>query len=95
MVILDAAHDYIKHGWNVVPLHGMDGDECRCGRGSLCPPKTRGKHPSLGNQWQARPLVSGADVQTWYEDHPNDNIGIATGPAGSVSTRVASASTRS
>lgn len=83
-MILDAAHDYIKHGWNVVPLHGMDGDECRCGRGSLCPPKTRGKHPSLGNQWQARPLVSGADVQAWYEDHPNDNIGIATGKASGI-----------
>jgi hypothetical protein len=83
-MILDAAHDYIKHGWNVVPLHGMDGDDCRCGRGSLCPPKTRGKHPSLGNQWQARPLVSGADVQTWYEDHPHDNIGIATGKASGI-----------
>lgn len=77
--MIEAAHDYIRHGWKVVPLHGMDGDECRCGRGSLCPSKTRGKHPSLGNQWQARPLTGGADVQAWYEDHPNDNIGIATG----------------
>lgn len=80
MIVLDAAHDYVKHGWSVVPLHGIDADhQCRCGRGSLCPPKTRGKHPSLGNAWQKNTLASGADVQAWFEDHPRDNIGIATG----------------
>lgn len=79
MTSLDAGHDYIRHGWHVVPLFGMDGDECRCGRGSLCPAKTRGKHPSLGDKWQTRPLTGGADIQAWFEDHPHDNIGIATG----------------
>lgn len=77
--IIDAAHDYIKHGWHVVPLHGIDGAECRCGRGSLCPAKSRGKHPSLGQAWQKKALRNGADVQAWFDDHPHDNIGIATG----------------
>ncbi len=77
--VLNAAHDYARRGWGIVPLYGMDGDDCRCGRGSLCPPKTRGKHPSLGNAWQKNTITTGADVQVWYEDHPHDNVGIATG----------------
>jgi hypothetical protein len=79
MNAIDIGHEYARHGWRIVPLYGMDGDQCRCGRGSLCPPKTRGKHPSLGNQWQKNTLAGGADVQAWYEDHPHDNIGVATG----------------
>lgn len=75
--MIDAAHDYLKHGWQIVPLYGWDGTSCGCG--NRCIPKSRGKHPSRGNKWQNNPLTSGADVQVWYEDHPDDNIGIATG----------------
>lgn len=77
---LSAAHDYVRRGWGVVPLYGLDDSgDCRCGRGSICPVKTRAKHPSNGRAWQDNALSSGPDVQAWFEDHPHDNVGIVTG----------------
>ena len=79
MTTLDAAHDYIRRGWRVVPLHGYTDGRCLCRLGVSCPEKNRGKHPSIGNEWQKRALGSGADVQAWWDENADDNIGIATG----------------
>lgn len=79
MTTLDAAHDYIRRGWRVVPLHGYTDGHCLCRLGVSCPEKNRGKHPSIGNEWQKRALGSGADVQAWWDENADDNIGIATG----------------
>ncbi len=81
MTPVEAGHDYVRRGWSVVPLYGIkDNGVCRCRAGVACTSKSPGKHPSTGNDWQDRVLTSGADVEAWYEDHPHDNIGIATGP---------------
>jgi hypothetical protein len=81
VTIIETAHDYVRRGWGVIPLHGWDAEkkQCRCSAGRFCPEKNRGKHPSLGNDWQKRALKSGADVEAWWEDHPTNNVGILTG----------------
>ncbi len=86
MTVLEAAHDYIRRGWGVVPLYGYDAETqaCRCRSGRLCPTKSQGKHPSSGSTWHDRALWSGADAQAWYEDHAEDNIGILTGAASGI-----------
>jgi hypothetical protein len=77
---LEAAHEYVKRGWGVVPLYGIAEDgACRCRAGRLCPVKNRGKHPNGTRSGTWPELWSGADVQAWLEDHPDDNIGIITG----------------
>lgn len=80
---LAAAHDYVRRGYGVVPLYGVADDACLCQAGAMCPPKNRGKHPR-GTKAGWRPLTGGADVQAWYEDHPDDNIGIITGPESGI-----------
>lgn len=79
MSALGTAHTYVRKGWGVVPLFGVDGAACRCRAGAACPAKSRGKHPSLGMKWQTGALTSGPDVEAWWEDHPHDNVGILTG----------------
>lgn len=79
MTTLDAAHSYIQRGWRVVPLHGYNDGHCLCRLGVACPEKNRGKHPSRGNEWQKRTLNSGADVQAWWDENPDDNLGVLTG----------------
>lgn len=76
MTPLEAAHRYVKTGWRVVPLWGVDGTQCRCPRGAACP--SAGKHPhGRGGTWNV--LKGGSDVQAWFEDNANDNVGILTG----------------
>lgn len=78
--MLEQAHDYVRRGWGVVPLYGIAEDgACRCKAGRVCPVKNRGKHPNGTRSGTWPDLRSGADIQAWYEDHPDDNVGIITG----------------
>ena len=77
--ILEAAHTYGRRGWRIVPLHHMVADqECSCRLGRNCPAKTRGKHP-IHTSWTRNASASGADIQAWWDEFPDANVGITTG----------------
>lgn len=74
---VDAAHQYVRSGWAVIALHWMRAPGvCSCG--SACG-ASAGKHP-IGRRWQHRVLTSGADVQAVWDELPDANVGIVTGP---------------
>lgn len=78
---LEAAHTYVKRGWQCVPLYGVKDGACACPTGAACP--SAGKHPhGRGGRWNV--LSGGADVQAWYDDNPADNLGIVTGPKSGI-----------
>ncbi len=80
--VLDAAHDYAKRGWRVIPLHTVANTPsgCTCYNADKRPTcNSIGKHP-VDARWQASPPLSGADVQATFEEG-NRNVGIATGEA--------------
>lgn len=80
---LAAAHDYARtYGWRITPLHNItDEGSCSCRKGAKCP--TAGKHPRYDN-WQRGGSTSAADVQAWWDEHPDANIGIVTDRASGV-----------
>lgn len=76
--LIEAAHDYARRGWRVIPLHrvGPDGRTCSCNKGGNC--TSKGKHP-IDNGWQKAQRLAGPEIQeTWDRERP-PNLGIATG----------------
>jgi hypothetical protein len=72
-----AAYGYARRGWRITPVYGVDAaGVCSCRLGASC--TTPGKHP-IDNAWQKRASTSGADIATWWEEHPDANVGIVTG----------------
>lgn len=80
--LLDAARKYAEYGWAVVPLHTVKDGICSCRSGAACD-KSAGKHPRIHN-WQQgeRPTVE--QVEQWWAQWPDANIGIATGSLSGV-----------
>ena len=70
-----AAVDYAKEGWAVLPLHSTFNKVCSCGKKS-CP--TPGKHPRTahGVKDATRDLSM---IEQWWTQWPDANIGLATG----------------
>lgn len=74
---LDAARDYFKMGWSVIPLRpaGLDDEE-----------NELAKRPSLAtwtpNQHKAWGL---REINDWWSNHPDHNIGIVTGKVSGIS----------
>lgn len=77
--VLEAAHDYARRGWRVIPLHTVtDTGLCSCGKPRCT---SEGKHPVHAGWQNAQPL-SGADIQATFEGEEH-NVGLATGtPSG-------------
>src|SRR5206468_5520695 len=74
--IVNAALDHAARGWHIIPLHGI-GDAGRCTCGAEC--SSPGKHPRIKG-WQKSASTDAAQIQAWYTEWPNSNIGIVTGP---------------
>lgn len=78
---LDFALNYASEwGWLVMPLHSIENGICTCSR-SDCP--SPGKHPRTanGSKDATRDL---AQVEAWFQQWPEANVGIATGPISGI-----------
>lgn len=82
-----AALDYVRAGFAVIPLHGVGPDGgCTCEdwtlrRNAAHGPggKQAGKHP-MRKAWTQGAALSAADVHAiWFEESPYANVGIRTG----------------
>lgn len=71
----DAALAYAARGWLVFPVHGIRDGVCTCGKPECSSP---GKHPRTRKGFKDA-TTSAAKIQTWWNNWPDSNIGIATG----------------
>lgn len=74
----DAALAYVARGWWVIPLWGMDGERCGCGRLDCSSP---GKHPCapLAPKGLCNATTDPAVVSAWWDARPGCNVGVVTG----------------
>lgn len=74
-----AALSYAAHGWHVLPVWGMQPDgTCACGN-PRC--EQQGKHP-ITPRGQHDASTDPRQIEAWYAQWPNANIGIALAPSG-------------
>ena len=71
----NAALEYIRCGYPIVLLHGVEGNTCTCGHGVHCP--NPGKHP-VGKRWAERAISSKEKLaKRWHNRRGQPtNIGI-------------------
>ena len=62
-------------GLRVHPLHAIRKGACSCGKNCG---RSAGKHPILVG-WQGKATTDAAEIASMWRDHPDANIGIATG----------------
>ena len=70
----DAAIQYARNGWNVIPLHSPQGAGCSCGHAECGKP---GKHPRIG-EWQ-KAFCDVDTVERWWTQWADANIGLRLG----------------
>ena len=75
--MLEHALRYAGFRWHVFPVHGIVAGRCTCG--ADC--GHAGKHPWCEHGF-ADATTDAAQVRRWWGEHPQANIGIATGPSG-------------
>src|SRR5271166_1546308 len=70
------ALSYGDRGLTVVPMHTACEGRCTCPKGNAC--ERPGKHPIT--QHGVKDATNSRDeIEHWWTDNPNANIGIATG----------------
>lgn len=73
----DAAKEYARRRWPVLPLHSWTGDGCTCGDAGC---KSPAKHPRNTNGLDG--ATTDADViARWWKHWPSANVGLRTGLA--------------
>ncbi len=72
---------YMREGFRVIALHGSRNGVCTCHLGAQC--RTGGKHP-IDNGWQNADRMTVDEIETTWGQHPEWNIGIATGRASGI-----------
>ncbi len=78
--LLNAAKWYAQNGWHVLPVHGIQGGKCTCGKSHM-DAKERGKHPaSPSGQKDATTDIS--KIDQWWSENPEFNIGMYAAPSG-------------
>jgi len=83
--LLEAALDYARRGWRVMPLHNLTADGvCTCdgwrAEKGLAACRTPGKHPRF-NKWEQLASADEKKIRAWWKSWPMANVGIATGRA--------------
>ncbi|WP_327169205.1 bifunctional DNA primase/polymerase [Streptomyces subrutilus] len=84
--MIDFARWYGQRGWRVLPLHHVVDGKCSCGNPKQDPKhdyRQGGKHPVHG-AWQANATTDLQQINAWWGQRPNANIGIATGEASGI-----------
>lgn len=72
---------YAKQGWKILPCYGLtDGGRCTC-NGQHSEPKDVGKHPAIG-EWNLKASSDEYVVKTWWENSPENNIGVVCNKSG-------------
>jgi putative DNA primase/helicase len=76
--MLQAALDYEKNGWSVIPLSTVDKTgRCSCPADANC--QAAGKHPRLAwKEYQTR-RPTPEQIREWWTKWPTANLGLATG----------------
>jgi putative DNA primase/helicase len=74
-MLVNAALHYARRRWRVLPVHGIHGGRCTCGRADCESP---GKHPRL-RDWPRLATIDADRIGRWWSWWPNANVGIATG----------------
>lgn len=79
--LLDAALIYANLGWKVFPIHGTRNGVCLCKDGAAC--TYPGKHPIAKHGYRSA-TDDVTKIRRWWRDHPDANIGLATGKASKI-----------
>lgn len=78
--LLRAALGYAERGWFVAPLHSPAKNGCSCGRADCASPA---KHPRTAHGLKDASRDA-ATIRRWWEQWPDANIGILTGPESGI-----------
>jgi putative DNA primase/helicase len=70
----NAALWYASNDWKVLPCYGIIGGRCTC-NSPHAEPKDVGKHPSIP-EWNTRATSDLETVSAWYDQAPENNIGV-------------------
>ncbi|MFO7958100.1 MAG: bifunctional DNA primase/polymerase [Candidatus Brocadiia bacterium] len=80
--MINAALEYARRGWPVLPLHSVNGEaRCTCGRQD-CP--SPGKHPRTAHGVKDA-TTDEKEIRAWWSEWPGANIGVPTGAGTFVS----------
>jgi P4 family phage/plasmid primase-like protien len=64
-----------ERGWKILPVHGInESGKCTCGK-EHPEPKDIGKHPAIIG-WNSEATSDLAQIDKWWEENPNYNIGV-------------------
>lgn len=78
--LLRAALKYGNEGRQVIPLYGIVGSRCECGKEHCTSP---GKHPRVGD-WRKAATTDPEIIRSWWKKWPGANIGMVTGKASGI-----------
>lgn len=71
---------YASRGWKIIPCYGIINGRCTC-NGTHPEPKDVGKHPAIA-EWNNRASTDPDVVRQWWENSPENNIGVFCQPSG-------------
>ncbi len=69
-----SAEWYANQDWKILPCYGIVDGRCNCGQAHP-EPKDVGKHPAI-NGWNKEATSDIARVSAWWEQSPDQNIGV-------------------
>lgn len=77
--MLDAALEYAKRGWHVIPLWWpLPNGKCGCNNPDCEKKNSQGKHPII-KDWPNAGTTDTNKITSWWAKWPRANIGILTG----------------
>lgn len=75
LALRDAAVGYAQNDFPIFPIHGVRYGQCTCGKNCG---RSAGKHPIVAGGFKVA-TTDISQIEKWWQDHPNANIGLATG----------------